>query len=165
MHNVLFLLCPTDCLETIIDDTFNCQNYFYTSLGNSFTSDYKTINSIRELIIKHKIKNVCFVLSNDNEIIKDAFGEQYFSEINGLKSFYKKVSKEKELLEAIWGADHRKDSILSYFLNMKIKEFEANLGYIPHHQINIIGKIYNRFENSFRNIYSNITCLNKHILN
>ncbi|KAB1159433.1 hypothetical protein F7018_03740 [Tenacibaculum aiptasiae] len=165
MNKVLFLLCPTDCLETVVNDTFKYQNYFYTSLGNSFSPNHKTLDSLKELIIKNHIKNICFVLSNDNKIILDALGGQSFSNISGLDSFYNKITKEKRHSELVWLGDHRQDAIFSYFLNNKIKELQLSLGNFPRQSVKISGKVYNRYENNFKSIYSNLTCLKKHSLN
>lgn len=131
MNKVLFLLCPTDCLETKINNTFKYENYFYTSLGNSFYSDFKTINSLKELLIKKEITNICFILSTDNRIINDALEKQSFSKISGLKPFYKKISKSKKELKIISNTDKRQYTSFSYLLNTKIKELQLNLGCIP----------------------------------
>lgn len=44
MHKCLYLVCPTDCLEPIINNTFKQEHYFYTSLGNAFVADSETLN-------------------------------------------------------------------------------------------------------------------------
>ena len=74
MQKNLFLLCPTDCLESVVNHVFRNENYFYTSLGNSIVPEKRTLEYIEELITKHHITNVYFVLSNDNPIILDALG-------------------------------------------------------------------------------------------
>lgn len=56
-------------------------------------------------------------------------------------------------------------SILSYFLNYKIKELQLELGSIINSKLKINGKIYNRFENVFENIHPNLICIEKHYLN
>ncbi len=45
MQKRFFFICPTDCLEHTINTTFKYENYFYTSLGNSFNYNRKTIVS------------------------------------------------------------------------------------------------------------------------
>ncbi|CAL2103105.1 conserved protein of unknown function [Tenacibaculum sp. 190130A14a] len=165
MHSVLYLLCPTDCLETHVNSTFKHQNYFYTSLGNSFTTDYKTIDSLKTLMLEHNIREISVVLSNDNPIFLDALEGQFFTKISGLKHFYSKISNQRRHSEIIWNSDNRKDAILSHFLNNKIKELQDSLGNFPFHSVKINGKIYDRFENSFKNVYSSLTCLEKHSLN
>ncbi|WP_353778374.1 hypothetical protein [Winogradskyella sp. 3972H.M.0a.05] len=165
MHKALFLLCPTDCLESIINDTFKHENYFYTSLGNSFISDTETIENIKELIIQHNIRKIYFVLSDDNKIILDALGGQSFSDIRGLQKFYTEVTRQKERSEVLWQTDNRQFSILSYYLNNKIKELQLELDNLPIHLPRISGKIYFRQKNIFSNIYSDLICIEKHYLN
>ena len=166
MRKALFLLCPTDCLETTIHNAFSCESYFYTSLGNSFVYDAKTLESIKTLIMVYKISHIYFVLSDDNQIILDALGKQYFSDIRGLKGFYKKVEKQKEHSELMWVTDNNQNSILSYLLNDKIRELQFDLRRsLRDNPVKISGKIYNRLEDTFRNIFSNLTCLDKHYLN
>lgn len=165
MHKALFLLCPTDCLETTINATFKHQNYFYTSLGNSFASDIETLENIKELLIKHNINNIYFILSSDNKIILDALKGYFFSEIKGLQKFYTEIRKQQKHLEAIQLTENNQYSIISYFLNHKIKELQFYLSNFHNHSVKINGKVYDRFENSFKNIYSSLICIKKHNLN
>lgn len=165
MRKCLYFLCPTDCLESIINNTFKCENYFYTSLGNSFVSDIETIAYIKETIRKHNIREIYFVLSNDNQIILDALGRQFFSGIRGLKKFYNEITRQKEHSEVSWQTDDRQFSVLSYYLNKKIKELQPELRNLLDHPIKIRGKIYNRQENAFKDIYSDLVCREKCYLN
>ena len=71
MKKRLFLVCPTDCLEVIINQKFKSINFFYTSVGNSFSIDNKTVDNIKELVIKYDIKNIDFILSLDNTFISN----------------------------------------------------------------------------------------------
>ena len=165
MRKVLFLLCPTDCLEPIINSTFKYENYFYTSLGNSFVSDSETIKNIKELVRKHNIREIYFVLSNDNKIILDALGGQFFSDIRDLQNFYVEVIRQKEHSEVLWQTNNRQFSILSYYLNNKIKELRLELGHLSNLPIKINGKIHNREDHTFKQIYPDLICLEKHNLN
>ena len=165
MYKNLFLLCPTDCLESVIRNRFSKESYFYTSLGNSFVYDIKTLDSIKELVHEHTIDRIYFVLSDDNQIILDALGGQFFSEIRGLKAFYNEILEQKKLSEVLWTANEREFSILSYFLNNKIKELQHKLDNEIDYPIKIGGKIFNRDENIFKDIYSDLICLEKHALN
>ncbi|WP_298426267.1 hypothetical protein [uncultured Kordia sp.] len=165
MNKTLFLLCPTDCLETAVNDAYENENYFYTSLGNSFAADNSTLKSIKELILKHDIKNIYFVLSNDNKIILDALERQSFSEIIGLENFYSEIIKQKEDSEIMWLTTNNKDLIISYFLNHKIKELQLELGNLSLNSIKVRGKIYDINNTYFKNIYSSLICLKSHCLN
>ena len=161
MHKRLYLLCPTDCLEPIINNTFKYENYFYTSLGNSFASDIETLKGIKELVKNHSIKEIYFVLSKDNKIILDALGNQSFSGIKGLNNFYNEIRKQKKRSKVSAQIGNRQFSVLSYYLNKKVKELQLELN----HSIKISGKIYNRNKDMFTNTYANLICLEKHHLN
>ena len=78
MHKRFYFICPADCLEYRINKQFKYENYFYSSLGNSFVFDSKNIDNIKEMIIKHNIKEISFVLSSNNTIIENALGPQNF---------------------------------------------------------------------------------------
>ena len=60
METTLFLLCPTDCLESKINEEFKGDNLFYTSLANNSSFDSKTIREIEELVNRYSIKEVYF---------------------------------------------------------------------------------------------------------
>jgi hypothetical protein len=164
MNNVLFLLCPTDCLESTINKVYKSENYFYTSLGNSFNIDSETLLHVKELIMKHSIKEINFVLSSDNKIILDALEGQFFSEIKGMKKIYKEIEKQKRASEMLWKTENNSLSILSYYLNNRIKEFQFKLGKLSN-QLIIKGKIYNEYNKSLTNIYPDLLCLEEHFLN
>ncbi len=165
MRKSLFLLCPTDCLETIINMEFSSKNYFYTSLGNSFVSKRETAENIKCLITKHDITNICFVLSSDNEIILDAIQGQFFEQIKGLDDLYAQIEKEKESSEVMFPRSSREFSVISYFLNHKIRELEIELGNLSSQKIKFSGQVYDACEDSFRPIYSPLACLEKYNLN
>lgn len=164
MHNTLFLLCPTDGLEPKILKSFKGKNYFYCSLGNSFSSDVETIEHIKAFIIKNDITSVCFITSMNNKIILDALGKQYYSDIRGLRTFYNQIRIHKRQIEKLCLTNNYNYSILSYFLNKKIKELEYKLGNLAQPLL-IRGMIYNRQKNTFQNIYSSLICLEEHVLN
>ena len=163
MGKSLFLLCPTDYLEPVINNIFKGKNYFYESLGNSFVTDYETMESLKELIYKHHIENIYFVLSSDNQIISDALEGQVYSDIKGLKSSYQVIDKEHS--NAALQTKNQRFTSLSYYLNKKINKFQETLSDIPHHSMRVDGKIFNRKSNSFESIYSDLICIQKHCLN
>ncbi|OCK42660.1 hypothetical protein BA195_10840 [Tenacibaculum soleae] len=130
MQKCFFLICPTDYLENAINKTFRSQNYFYTSLGNSFIYDDKTMKYIKQIVKKHNIQKFCFVLSIDNKIVLDALWKVNFSKIGALSSFQNEIRKEKELSKKIFKSSNSQFAILSYFLNKKIKDFKLHLNTI-----------------------------------
>lgn len=165
MQNNLFLLCPTDCLEPIINKRFGYKNYFYVSLGNSFVYNMETLKSIKELILKHHIQEIQFVLSKDNQIVLDALENKDFSNIGALNNFYREIGKEKEHSKKTFKSTNPQFTILSYYLNKKIKELKLQLTNLSNQPIKITGKIYNRDYKTFTNIYSDLICLKKYHLN
>ncbi|MEP5341385.1 MAG: hypothetical protein ABJL44_11065 [Algibacter sp.] len=165
MHTCFYLICPTDCLEQTINKTFKHESYFYTSLGNSFEYDHKTIEYIKKIIEKHNIKNICFVLSINNTIVLDALINNNFSNIRGLHNFYTEIKKQKEHLKVAFKSDKLQFTLLSYYLNRKIKELRLQLMHASNQPIKINGKIFNKTESVFTTIYSDLVCLEKHQLN
>jgi hypothetical protein len=164
MQNNLFLICPTDGLEPVINTAFKQENYFYTSLGNSFISNKKTIKHIVQLIEQKDISDIYFIISNDNKIIIDALGNQCFSGIKGLNHLYNEITIQKKRSERVTYRHKRKFSLLSFYLNKKINELQLQLNNLSSQPI-VGGKIYSRNQNEFIDIYSSLVCLDKYHLN
>lgn len=165
MQKCLYLLCPTDCLETVINNTFKQENYFYTSLGNSFNADSTTLRRIKCVIQKHSIRKICLVLANDNKIISDALSHQDFSDIKGLHRFYAELSKQQEKTILLSSKNNSQFNIISHYLNKKIEVIALKLCNELGYTINITGKIYDRYQNKFKPICSNLVYLEKSQLN
>lgn len=165
MRKTLFLLCPTDCLESIINQRTSCENYFYTSLGNSFHMDPKTLECLKALITKHQIKDIYFVLSDDNKIVMDALTQQNFSDIKGLKAFYKAIAIQRNESKLLWTSKDAHFALLSYYLNTKIKALQQELTCVTESSLAIKGKIYHRKNHTFKAIYSDLICLKRQYLN
>lgn len=163
MEKCLYLVCPTDCLESIINETFRQENYFYTSLGNSFCSDSKTLEYIRTFIQENHIKKICFVLSINNRIVLDGLGVQNFSAIEGLNSFYDEILVQKERSKPLWHNGNPQFSTLSYYLNQKINALRLELRNASDFPVEISGKIFH--QNDFKPIYSDLVCIEKCDLN
>ena len=169
MQKCLFLICPTDCLEQVINRQFNNENYFYTSLGNSFLYDEKTINSICNTIKKHKINDICFVLSVDNKIVQEALLDNKFSDRTLLNNYYDDIKIQALHSNTSFQNDKYQFSIISYYLNKKIKELELQLTVrlmrYTSQSVNVSGKIYNKMEDVFMAIYSDFVCIEKYQYN
>ena len=110
------------------------------------------------MIKKNNILEIYFVLSSDNCILLDALGKQYFLAVRGLDNFYYEITGHKERSEASWETHNHQFSILSYFLNKKINELQFELNRLFIDQVKIGGKIYNKQEHIFTNIYSDLIC-------
>lgn len=150
--NSLYFICPTDSLEAIINNEFSTSNYYYASLGNSINLNNKTINSLEELIIKNGIVEINLILANDNCIIKDALGDQHYSNITGLNEFYYQLKYQKKFLDLFWKQVKKEDLMLSFYLNNKVKELEIMMKSFFINPIKINGKIYNKQERIFKDI-------------
>jgi len=95
----------------------------------------------------------------------DALGSQDFSDVRGLENFYHQIVKQKKQTEMSWEPVARQSLILSYHLNHKIRELRDALAASTISQIKIGGKIYQRDENSFIDIYPDLICLEHFSLN
>ncbi|MEL6942585.1 MAG: hypothetical protein AAFO82_07945, partial [Bacteroidota bacterium] len=102
MKKLLYFTCPTDCLETIINHSFQQENYYYSSLGNSIRFNRIVIKQLTQLIKEKNIEEIVFVLSIDNSIVLDALGDQDFLEIKGLSRFYQQIIKQNKSSETSW---------------------------------------------------------------
>ena len=166
MHKCFYLICPTDCLEHAINNTFKYQNYFYSSLGNPFNYDSKALESISTILKKYHIEEICFVLSMDNRIVLDALGNKEFSNIGTLHNFYNEIAIQKERSKISFRRNNnRQFAVLSFYLNKKIKELELHITNVLNRSIKIGGKIYNKDKNTFTNIYSDLLLIEKYDLN
>ena len=165
METTLFLLCPTDCLESKINKEFKGDNLFYSSRANNYSFCMNTVANLEELIINNDIKEIYFVLSTQNKIILDTIAGQSLSQIRGFQNFDHLTNKHKELSELFWNSTDTKRVIISYFNNHKIEQLKENFRSDINRLVRIKGKIFFKTENEFLNIYSKLVCLNHLNLN
>ncbi len=165
MQAHLYFICPTDQLETIIDNSYRHKNYYYTSLGNSLKFDHKTLNHLKGLILKHSIEEISLVLSENNHIIRDALTSRGFSKIRGLGELYREIMKQKQFTDIVWQKNNCSFTILSHYLNKKIQDLRIQLDFLDLGQIEIRGMIYSQREKVFNNIYSDLICRDYFSLN
>ncbi len=156
MKKCLYFICPTDFLESVIENTFHQESYFLSSLGNSIIFNENVLRHIKSLIHTIGIREVTFILSNDNRIIADALGKQFFSEIRGLEKFYKQMLIQKEHLEMSWQIQNPQFLFLSSFLNEKIEKLKHGLSDSIINEITIHSKIYIKEEDRFKNTTSSL---------
>ncbi|MEO9511104.1 MAG: hypothetical protein ABJN84_02620 [Flavobacteriaceae bacterium] len=148
-------------MEYAVNKAFKQENYFYTSLGNSFDPDIVTMEHIRVLIKKYHIGKIYFVLSNDNQIILDALEGQFFSKTRGLKHVYLEITKQRKT-SAMWSQTKNPQSmILSYYLNNKIRALQTSLSDVFYRPNSVSGIIYDRDAQVFKTIYSDLICSEK----
>ena len=165
MNASLFFLCPTDCLESIVNKKYIGENYFYNSLGNTLTLDSITLESIIRLVCRHNIRNIYLVLSEQNKIAVDVMEGQTFPKIRGLQNFNNSINQSKKQSELFWKTSEPVFSSLSYYLNQKIRQLQLNLSYVLSQSVNLEGKIYIKSQNKFVDIYPDVVCLRDYSLN
>jgi len=156
MKSRLYFSCPTDYLETIIERNFDQENYFYSSLGNSVVFTEDELSEVKKLICSKGIREICFVLADDNRIVLDGLANQNFSEIRGLKNFYDQVLQQKKQLEMSWQIQNPQFLILSAFINKKIEKLKDGLSDLMIGEIMISGKIYSKEDHMFEDIYTDL---------
>ena len=165
MKGVLFFLCPTDFIEHNIEVKSNNENYFYFSLGNSFTLDSYTLTGIKKLILKMKISKIQLVLADDNKIFLNAMGKRFFFEMDSLIEVNKVIKSQKKQSELFWDKSDSTQLILSYYLNKKIEELENFFASAIKDPLIIRGKIYIRSKDQFIDILPNSICMRNFNLN
>ena len=165
MNATLFFLCPTDCLESIINKVYKGKNFIYTSLGNTLTFDSKTLEYIKGLVYEQNIKKIYFVLSEQNKMVVDAMEGQTFSQVRGLQNFNQAIRFHKKQSNLFWNTTDLVFLTLSYYLNQKIMQLQLNLSTELYQSVNIKGKVYIKSKNTFVDIYPNLVCLTEYNLN
>jgi len=156
MTKRLFFICPTDFLETRINNNFKGDNYFVTSLGNSIGLDANQVDQISTLIITKDIKEVNFILSDNNRIIQDANGKQKFSYISGLDKFYDEITSEKIYSTHLWKKKTFNNTILSSHLVNRSKDLQLKLENWHIHYLRIKILIFNSKTQDFNHIRYNL---------
>ena len=165
MYASLFFLCPTDCLESIINKNYKGKNYFYTSLGNNSSFDLISLDSIKALICRHDIRNIYFVFSEQNKIVIEAMRGQTSPQIRGLQNFNNSINLSKKQSELFWKTSDPVVSTLSYYLNQKIIQLQLNLSCLLTQHLTLKGKIYIKSQNKFIDTYPDLVCLREYNLN
>ena len=158
MQKNLFFICPTDNLKPVIDNRFKHENHYFTSLGNSIIFDKCMMAQISLLLQTKNVNSISFVLSDNNRIVSEPLSKKDFSEILELGDLYNQIAIQREYTEGVWQTYDRQFLMLSYHLNYKIKELKMGLKCLSLDPSKIDGKIYNRREGIFSNIYSDLIC-------
>ena len=165
MRDVLYFVCPTDCIEPIINETFKTNNFFFTSLGNSIDMNWSVIEKVKSMIDEMNISDIRFVLSDQNQIVLDAIQCQKFAGIRGLQSMYLKMHDSRSDLMAFNKTGKYNYILLSHHLNSQINILKRELDYCQYEPIQVSGRLYNKEENLFYNISSEIVCSGHYSLN
>ena len=163
MPNVLYFICPTDNIEPIINYRSNSTNYFYTSLGNSFSDNTGLI--IRDLIIQKSIQKRKIILKLNNKIIADSLFKQNYISYGLLENHYQQIKKFECLKnQSIQNSSYKK-IVTSKIINYKITELKNQLNKIGISNVKICGEIFDSYNKTFNKIYPPIIHLKKHQLN
>ncbi len=165
MGKHLYFVCPTDHLEHVIDTNLGYENYYVTSLGNSITFNPELIKEINSLIKTKSISEITFVLSDNNSVILDALRSQDFNNIRGLESFYNTITDRKRSIETLWQILDIRIPIISYYLDLKIKELQLRLNNWLPNPIGVNAKIYNKQNNTYIGIHTDLLHLAHFSLN
>lgn len=165
IYKCLYIVCPTDHLESAINKRFEGEKYFYTLLGNALVIDKTAVAQIASLIHSQDIKEVILVLSEDNAILLDAVNTQKFIEVKGLKGAYEYILKEKKHADKSWETFDENAMFFSYYLNRSIQDLEMGLKKLKVNQTKIKGKLYSKAYDGFRDIYPQLLYFNPIHLN
>lgn len=165
MQNCLYMICPSDNIEPVIYNRFSGHKYFYTSLGNAVVFDSDTARQLSTLIEDKSISQIVFILSEDNQIVLDAFDKQKFIDVQGLKKAYHRLEEHQEQTHSSWKLYNEHEMILSYHLNEKIEELNILLHKCLDQVPCIKGMIYSKSYHAFKEIHSELVCVHSSILN
>jgi hypothetical protein len=165
MSNRLYFICPTDHLEMVIKQNFKQEHYFYTSLGNSVVLDSETVEQINGLIESENIKEIAFLLSRDNDIIKGVLENHKYNDIKGMSNFYGVIHNHLGDLNLNKRIEDIELQLIPSYLNEKIKELRLVISKWLIESITINALIYNRQHNVFIEVDSKLFDLDDFFLN
>ncbi len=165
MHKHLNFICPTDNLETVIQQTFLQENYFYTSLGNSITLDSETTEQINAIIELNSITDITIFLSLDNQIIQSALHNRKLSKIKGMGSFYGTIDSQLRQLSFNQKINDIELHLITSYLNKKTNELYQHLIKEFGNKTTINALIYNRESKVFVEAESKLFQLERCSLN
>ena len=149
MQKRLYFICPTDHLESIINDRYKEENYYLTSLGNSISFDFETVEQLNSLVLEKEISHITFVLSDTNSIIEDALLHQNFGNLQTLKPLHSEILKQKKLADKVWHTSSLRVLVATHYLSCKIDELHHQLSSWMTKPIKIDAKIYHRKQARF----------------
>ncbi len=165
MEKHLYFTCPTDYLEAIIDRTFEQENYFCNSLGNSIEFRCEELDEIKDLLETKEIRKISFVFSDDNQIVSDALTGQLYSNLSGIDYFYDDLMRRQNDLRMIWELCDDRIMLLSCYLLDKVEKLRRELDFTVNQRLDIDVKIYHRNEKTFKKAHNDLFGLRHHHLN
>ena len=162
MHNHLFFVCPTDHLEPIVNLTYEGENYFITSLGNSIAFDEKMIAKVNHLIDQKQIDKIIFVLAYSNKLVNDALSGHCRVEV--LDEFCNDLVRKNERIGRLYSLDDQLLMVLNHHLMDKISELKNGLNG-TRYKLPIISATIYQWNGIFKEVnqnfsFKNCVCLN-----
>ena len=155
MFNKLYFICPTDNIESIINSKLNDNNFYITSLANSITLNYNFIRELYLIIESKKIREITFVLSDDNRLINDILENKDNKNIRSLDHLNLEIYSHKNFFKKELTISEIRLDIISYLLNQKkneLKNITDSLGL----KLDINAKVYNKEVNEFTKVKSKL---------
>ena len=140
--NRLFIICPSDALETVIYRHFKGANYFFSVLANSHTLSREQWQEIQSLVKRKSIDEVIFVLSDNNPIIQDELGIQRFSRISSLGRTNKDQVEYQLMSRLLWQRNSIDSNVLAQRLQGMVEELRPRLRSCLDREVNLGAKIY-----------------------
>jgi hypothetical protein len=156
MRKHLFFVCPTDSLEAIIEQSFEQENYFFTSLANSIRFDESVCQAINRLLEAKSITDISFVLSADNYLILDALSYCDYRQLKGLACFYSDIQFQKIQCNKFWKRKNLLISVLSYFLFSKMNQLYPKINRTEAGKLRIDCQIYYKSQGIFKEAYPSL---------
>lgn len=118
----LFFTCPTDFLETTIENTFQEEKLFKKVLANSLDFESNELDEIMTIVASRDVDEVTFVLSSENRLFTEGMSEIPFNNLKGVSSFCKQFTGPEDAI----GKDQESnvlEPIMSYYLLQKVERF------------------------------------------
>lgn len=165
MGAVLYLVCPTDSLEPILDHYSDQAAYYYGSLGNAYSFDAIVLEELKHLITTKHITEISFVLSADNAIVLNTSEQVLVSSSNSWQHLYGQIAAQKTQVQKVWQHSENSFLLLSYYLQSKIKELNNQIKHWAIKLPAINGKIYCKPTHSLKTIYTDLILIKDQQLN
>ena len=129
------------------------------------TFDQETTAQLEEILVAKKIKQISFVLSDDNLILSNAMNAQSIDTIEVMQQYYGEVDEECAIAVELWKECDFKNVILRNFLSRKMEDLNNSLKSFDRNQIELGAMIYSRENNNFTNIQLTSSFRNRYNLN
>ena len=156
MTKHLFFICPTDCLETVINNKIAQENYFHTILANTSSFKSETLGYIKDMLELKNIREITFVLSQENQFLKNLLATQDVFYEKRLYKLRNEILFDEKRFKLLFYNRYNLLFLINYYLIKKANAFDKAL----HNcwfkdQITINIKLYNNTINEFTDVNIN----------